>query len=1011
MPKKSDSNYNLSVDELLSSISDEIDEKKLDSSKTWSIDEIDELLGLEEKKSSKSKPHTSSEIKHEEIVTKPREKKETFFKDVNKETHKNSEVTNNKKVDKSPKAEVDTKVKISNKEVKQPANTKTNQENKLNKKVDYKKDVKPVENTTKKHEEYIDTTPQEKQKVLDLAEQYAPTPKPNKDFEHTKKAQPVKTQKSVETPKVEEQKRVIKDVPQKTIADVTPTYNENIKHHIKKKKIEKHSSAMETNKYRERFINAPVQHLEKTSEYQKMHENEPAPFVERPGFIVKKKDFRGTADLEPIPTIISADEELDKVNQSDDTEKKQEEKKNPDEIDGQIKLLGFNEEEKLDQIDEEEAEEELREKRVDKINSFKMDHDLGDFPTQMLGNQINDELLKKAQKEKASDDVEDDTITDEDLDNFDDFDDEDFYEDTLANESKYEEYENAEQAPELLKKLTKGCKTSFGFAIAGTIVFVISLVINTLYNTSGLALLPGLNELNFLLVNIFLLILSAVFSASSIIKGIKGLAKFNANASSGGFLLFVLSLAQCIVLTVTFKNNIPDGTLIFAPVASFALAFNAISKYITLKRVQKNFAFCTGGTHLHSTEKIYNEDDAFEIGRGLLLGEPDIRYSAKIKFPTDFMANSFSNDPVDSLSRILVPIVMAISAIVAVVKGVLTKDPLVGFNAFIATSSVGIPLFALFISNLPLLLINKKLNERGGALLGHNPAFQCSGTNAVVVDSEDLFMKGFCNIDGIKMFHNMRIDEAILEAAALVIKAGGPLVSVFDGVILNRREILPQVESIAYEDRLGLSAWIHGRRVLLGSKDLLKNHNVEVPDNTNEEKFLKQGKKVMYLAVAGKIAAMFVVSYFVNDNIAKVLQNIEDSGVTILVKTCDSNITESMLCRYFDLDENDVKIITPVSGEIFDSYKKETLDNSSSGLYHNGTDDSFIKSVIQSLRLNKIVSINSILQIIYTCIAVIGCCVLLFLPGFSIYITPLKIIILQTVFAIVASLTSIVKKR
>lgn len=32
---------------------------------------------------------------------------------------------------------------------------------------------------------------------------------------------------------------------------------------------------------------------------------------------------------------------------------------------------------------------------------------------------------------------------------------------------------------------------------------------------------------------------------------------------------------------------------------------------------------------LYSVSKIEDEGEAFEIGRGLLLGDPDIRYSAK----------------------------------------------------------------------------------------------------------------------------------------------------------------------------------------------------------------------------------------------------------------------------------------------------------------------------------------------------------------------------------------------
>lgn len=991
-PKSNDLFPNMSVDELINSISDEIDESSSQSSKSWSIDEIDALLGLSEEKSKSDKQQVDvkpqsqvvekttqeppvqkqqvEEKKQDEpkpVEKEPIDFDDSYFIDQNDEQNfvveKVKEPKDNKKV-------ADDKTKLFE-ELEHSSNKKEQENIEEKRKEEELKEKLEQEEKEKKHKEFLKSVTDDPKEVLDLANEYAPS----KDVT----------------------KSPLNQVTEKTLADVVPTYNENIKHNIIKNKVEKPAGGIETDKYRNRFINAPVQHIERTAEYAANHVNDPKPFVERPGFIVKKKDFKGTADLEPIPTIVSATEELDKTKVEDSKNKKVEKskKENEEELEGQIKLSGFNEEEKIDQIDEEEAEQELRNKRVDKIKEFKITPDFVDFPTQALGQQLDDVDFES--EEEIEEEIIDDEIE---------------FEENEKTEipAGFKEYESKEDKPDLLKKLAKQCKMAFSFAIVETVIFAVSLVINIIFNSTGLTLMGGLNELTFVLVNMLFLLLSSAFAIEATTKGLVGLFTFKPNASTGSFVTFLLSLIQLIILTITYKNGIPEETIIFAPIACFAMMCNSYSRYITLKRVQGNFDFCTGGTGLYSTQKIAKEEDAFEIGRGLLLGEPDVRYSAKIKFPTNFMQNSFAHNPVDSLCKIIVPIVLGVSAIVAVVQGFLTKDALVSYNSFVAVSAIGIPLFSLFVSNLPLFMINKKLNKNGCALLGHNPAFECNGTNAIIVDSSDLFMQGYCNIDGIKTFHNMRIDEAILDAAALVIKAGGPLVSVFDGVILNRREILPPVESIAYEERLGLSAWIQSRRILLGSRDLLKHHNVEVPDSDVEKKYLKRGKKIIYLSVAGKIAAMFVISYYANDNVKNVLQGIEDSGVTTLIKTCDCNITEDMICNYFDLDENSIKIISPMSGEIFDSYRNETLDTSDTGIYHNGTDDSFIQSVIQSLRLNKIVSINSIVQIVYTCVSVIAVSLMIFLADQS-TITPDKIIVFQAVFGLIASLVSVIKRN
>lgn len=115
----------------------------------------------------------------------------------------------------------------------------------------------------------------------------------------------------------------------------------------------------------------------------------------------------------------------------------------------------------------------------------------------------------------------------------------------------------------------------------------------------------------------------------------------------------------------------------------------------------------------------------------------------------------------------------------------------------------------------------------------------------------------------------MRIDDAFLYTAAVVIKSGGALSDVFDSVILSKRDILPPVESLVYEEKLGCSCWINNQRVLVGNRDLLSKHNVTPPSEDEEKKFLKSGRQVIYLAVEGKTAAGFSVEYKPNGDIAR----------------------------------------------------------------------------------------------------------------------------------------------
>ena len=92
--------------------------------------------------------------------------------------------------------------------------------------------------------------------------------------------------------------------------------------------------------------------------------------------------------------------------------------------------------------------------------------------------------------------------------------------------------------------------------------------------------------------------------------------------------------------------------------------------------------------------------------------------------------------------------------------------------------------------------------------------------NAVVIDASEPFPLRRMQLARFKLYNSMRIDDAFLYTAAVVIKSGGALSDVFDSVILSKHDILPPVESLVYEEKLGCSCWINNQRVLVGNRDL-----------------------------------------------------------------------------------------------------------------------------------------------------------------------------------------------
>ncbi len=757
--------------------------------------------------------------------------------------------------------------------------------------------------------------------------------------------------------KREEQRRLSRT--RDDFIDPRPTYNADIEHRINRQKVERSSPAegtrapvgvMESDKYRERFINRPVQTLEKTAEHTAVYGAVPGKPIEREGVIKREPYFNHTQDLAPLPTLVSPEEVLaedalsQKTRVNEITGAQQSEKTESDvnaDALNQLRLEGFDEsEEPAEKVDEQEVERALWERRREKAKDFELLRDglsadgapaaKGEAPRE----NITYHPVGKAPREDAA-------------------------------SFETEEYRFADDRVRFnfaIKKRYKARLFSFFAECAVFLLLAVFTAIPLMGDGVSFDFFSGSEKL-FLISCLLLWAVGAAAGYKTMLKGLKAVLRGNPDAASCTVLAVTASLIQLISLFFT-KGIVLVSTPLFLPAAVAALAFTDFGELCKLRRILLNFGFITRAERLSTVESIPGEDEAFEIGRGLLLGEPDIKMSFRTLFPARFMELSQKRFTADELSKKMVPIVFGAATLAGIVVGLLQKNVYMGISTFAAVTCIGLPASAYLADNLLLNAISKRLVRDGAVISGFEALDSCVNTNAVVLDATEIFDISKCNIYGIKVFHSMRMDEAILYTAAMIIEAKAPLSGVFNSVILGKRDILPPVDSLAYEDKLGLSAWIHNRRVLVGSRDMLINHNADVPDRDFEKRYLHDGRCLLYLAVDGKLAAMFVVSYEANTALSPLVREVEKSGVTLLVKTADQNITEELISGALRLPAGSTKVLSAVAGGIFEECRNEVRTSADAHILHDGSVRSMLSALCAVFSLGSFRNLTTIVQIV-----------------------------------------------
>lgn len=724
----------------------------------------------------------------------------------------------------------------------------------------------------------------------------------------------------------------------------------------------------EEKKKHNRFIKGSViRKNEKTAEL--LFSKEPPKTIERPAVIKGRTKFEKTGDLESIPEIMSVEDYQSSAfaNQKATQSKPSE---TEDAYAVQIKLEGFEDQLKdIPKIHEEDAENELYHRRKKKVGEFRL-----------------------SDKHK-----ENDAYTD-------------FFEyseETDVNTNQIDDYNSPMDRESLLNHLsTKSKKLSIKSIATG----ILTLIMTFFSLLQAMGTLPSaISDTD--TFTIFMCVaggLAVLFNFSTIVNGILGIFKGRVDTD----LPLAVSTVFVVLHSVMYfasEEFIGSGFSVFMLALSFGFLCNNLGKQALIRRISTNFDFLISDGEKYTVSDIEDQKDIAVMCHGLLMGEPIVKRSVLTKFPSDFLKIAYNDEPSDKLCKMITPFTILISLAIGAVSYFVGRDWVSALTATTCAICLGVPVSSLLISNLKLLDVSKQIKARGAMINGYAGAKKMADANAIVFDASSLFPAGSCDFHGVKTFGGTRIDDAILQTAAVVISTQSPLKDVFNKVIVGKQSILPDIDTIVYEERMGTSAWIYGKKVLVGNRQLMLQHGIHMPSEEFESKYNHDGRYLLYLAVAGKLVAMFVVSYSPNGAVKKALNKLEKSGMTVLVRTTDSNIDEEMLTEQYDLVDGFVRVLNTASGRVFEKYSSDKEDTAPAYVVSNGTADAFTSTMHASDVLNNSKNVLSILQIFGIAIS-LGLVAVFAIYGGLAQITPLTVVIFQSIWSLFVLFMSKLRK-
>ena len=420
----------------------------------------------------------------------------------------------------------------------------------------------------------------------------------------------------------------------------------------------------------------------------------------------------------------------------------------------------------------------------------------------------------------------------------------------------------------------------------------------------------GQKPVVYVILSVILLGVAVGVCYRTIGNGLKALFAFNANSDSAAAVAAVAVGVQTL-LSVFFPRELVDGELHLYGVLLAAILFvNSAGKLCMLRRIHSNFRFVTSREDKYSLRLYDDYNTSLKMAKDAVAEKPVIAYQCRAGFLKRFLELSYTPDPSESASQVLAPMGLIASLVLCIACLLITRSVPTALSAFAAACCACVAVANMAAVNLPISRLCKTARRAGAMVVGYEAVDRLGDVNAVLVDAEELFPRGTVVLGGIKTFGDRAgAEEAIMAASALMRETGGPLSGVFDQVISENEDALPQVEDFTYEDGGGIVGQVDGKTVCIGSRALLINHHIEVPAREEESQFTAGNKSVIYIAVGGSIAALLVLTYTADRRRKNELQRLEDSGVSILVRTTDPNVTGALVSRLFGIDAASVSVL------------------------------------------------------------------------------------------------------
>ena len=499
------------------------------------------------------------------------------------------------------------------------------------------------------------------------------------------------------------------------------------------------------------------------------------------------------------------------------------------------------------------------------------------------------------------------------------------------------EYERAEDAPvvrrELAQQVLYYTTASFVTAVITAVLFVMG-ALASMPSASG----PLADPTVYPAIVLVLLVVAGGLCWRTLVSGLMGLVK-RPTPDSLSVLPLLGAVLQCIVLLA--GQLYTQDVIVLAAPATLVLCLNTVGKRMNACTVQENFRLVSAKVDHAVAYRLRDAGALRAVTTGLAEPHPNVLVNRPTQIFRSFLTNSAAPGTSDKNQQQFAWLAGGCALAAMLFTLIRTRNPATAFTVLASVLCLAAPLAGTLLSALPARLMQRSAAQVGAVIPGWRDIRQLGKINVIQVTARDLFPAGCVTLSGIKPVKPEHIDLAIVYAASILAEAGPTLRDVFVSMLGENKNLLAQVDDRETVYGKGYVGWINKRRVLVGNRALMQDYGVKIPSLEYEQHHTVNQRRVIYLAVSGKMFAMFQVAYQRDPDTAVVLESLRRTGLSLVVDCDDFNCDVQLLEAAYSLPAGSVKVLNASERKTLDP-AVAWLPESEGNMLHLGSFASFV---------------------------------------------------------------------